>query len=240
MRETAQRAVLYLKLCRVSNLPTIWTNVLCAVVLSTSDFFPWQAFLLLALSLSLFYSGGMCLNDLCDAEIDKVKKPFRPIPSGVISRQSAVVFTVILFLAAFSLLLFVPFPKAGLAGAALLMLIVLYDLSHKNQPASVFLMAACRLMVFVVSAVAVSGALGFAAATAGVVQFVYILLITVIARLEKSRAREYSLPLIPIMISAISLLDGLIMALCAGPVWLLAGLGGMLLTRFGHRYVKGD
>ena len=71
-------------------------------------------------------------------------------------------------------------------------------------------------------------------------QFVYILLITVIARLEKSRAREYSLPLIPIMISAISLLDGLIMALCAGPVWLLAGLGGMLLTRFGHRYVKGD
>jgi 4-hydroxybenzoate polyprenyltransferase len=239
MRETAKTVLLYLKICRVSNLPTVWTNVLCAILLSAS-IFAWQPFLLLAMSMSFFYAAGMCLNDVCDAEVDKVKKPFRPIPAGAISKQSALVFTGIMLLAAFSLLLFVPNPKAGSAGIALLLFIVLYDLSHKQQAASVFLMAACRLMVFVVSAIAVAGEIRIAAAAAGFGQFVYILIISIIARHEKSRAVEFSFPVIPVMIAAIALLDGLMLAAFVSPFWLAAGIAGMLLTLFGQRFVKGD
>src|SRR5262245_63491269 len=35
---------------------------------------------------SLFYSGGMALNDAFDAEIDARERPERPIPSGRVSR----------------------------------------------------------------------------------------------------------------------------------------------------------
>jgi hypothetical protein len=38
----------------------------------------------------------------------------------------------------------------------LLLTIVAYDFRHKNQPFSVVLMAACRLLVFVVTALALT------------------------------------------------------------------------------------
>ena len=45
-------------LCRASNLPTVWTNVLAAALLSGADAGPGTIGLL-ALSLSAFYCGGM-------------------------------------------------------------------------------------------------------------------------------------------------------------------------------------
>src|SRR3990172_5795472 len=97
----------YLSLCRISNLPTVWTNVLAAVVLSGSGF-SWSDFLLLSLSMSLFYSGGMCLNDMLDRTIDDIKKPFRPIPAGRISLQRAAIFTIALLAVALGLLFLLP------------------------------------------------------------------------------------------------------------------------------------
>ena len=38
----------------------------------------------------LLYWGGMALNDAADAELDRVERPERPIPSGRISRRGAV------------------------------------------------------------------------------------------------------------------------------------------------------
>jgi 4-hydroxybenzoate polyprenyltransferase len=154
----------YLDLCRVSNLPTVWTNVLTALVVSSAGF-SWQNFLLVSLSMSLFYSGGMCLNDLCDREIDRIKKPLRPIPSNRISIGKAYRFTASLFAGALFLLLFLPFHEALYAGSLLLLVIVVYDLIHKKYSFSVYLVAGCRLLVFVVSGVAVTGALGCSLST---------------------------------------------------------------------------
>ena len=44
----------------------------------------------------LLLSAGNVLNDFCDSEIDRINKPRRPIPSGRVSRRSALVFSVIL------------------------------------------------------------------------------------------------------------------------------------------------
>ena len=229
----------YLDLCRVSNLPTVWTNVLAAVVLSGVDF-SWPNFLFLLLSLSLFYSGGMCLNDLCDAVPDRLHKAFRPIPSGRISVRNALLFTAFLFVLALLVLLFLPYRVSLLTGILLLILIVVYDGIHKGHPSSVILMGGCRFMVFIVSSLAVSGKVNVLVLAAGFLQLVYVLIITIVSRYEGSSGKDFSFPVIPVMLASISLIDGLMMALFASPFWFLAGLGGALLTHLGQKYVRGD
>ena len=58
----------------MSNLPTVWTNVLAATVLAGGA---WQntrtAIVLVAMS--LFYVGGMYLNDYFDRAIDARERP---------------------------------------------------------------------------------------------------------------------------------------------------------------------
>ena len=75
-----------LALCRVSNLPTVWMNVLAALVLASAPL-SLGAFALLAVSLSAFYCAGMCLNDLYDLEYDTEHQPFRPISVPNIVRK---------------------------------------------------------------------------------------------------------------------------------------------------------
>lgn len=228
-----------LDLCRISNLPTVWTNVLAAVVLSGVPF-SWFNFFMLALSMSLLYSGGMCLNDICDVDRDHTKKPFRPLPSGKISIKLAYIFTAALFVIALSLLFAFPYKAAIHAGFLLVVVIVTYDIFHKSHPLSVFLMATCRLMIFVVSALAVSGAVGLLVAMAGSFQFLYTLAISVAARHENRKQMPYNFPAIPAMIACISLLDGIVLAILASPAWLVAGIGGAALTHAGQNYIRGD
>ena len=58
-----------LRLGRVSNLPTVWTNVLAGTVLAGSIPTPFPMGLLL-LAISLFYVAGMYLNDAFDRQFD--------------------------------------------------------------------------------------------------------------------------------------------------------------------------
>ena len=54
--------------------------------------------LLLVLSTCCLYGGGVVLNDVFDAALDKKERPERPIPSGLISKSSAGLFGIILLL----------------------------------------------------------------------------------------------------------------------------------------------
>lgn len=229
----------YLELCRISNLPSVWTNVLAAIVLSGAGF-SWGDFIIIALSMSLFYSAGMCMNDIADAEMDMESKPFRPIPSGRISIRNVHILTIALFTAAIALLLFVPFFASIYSAFLLLLLIIIYDKFHKAHPLSIIVMAACRLMIFVISAIAVTGTVEYVAATGGLIQFAYTLAISLTARYENSKAGQSALSVIPIMLAGISLIDGLVMALFVSPVWLTAGVGGAIITYLGQKYIKGD
>src|SRR2546425_1196447 len=73
-----------LRLGRVSNLPTLWTNVLAGTVLAGSTPTPLTLVLLL-LSISLFYVAGRYLNDAFDRHFDAAAYPQRPTPSGAVS-----------------------------------------------------------------------------------------------------------------------------------------------------------
>ena len=64
-----------LRLGRVSNLPTVWTNVLAGLALTVAG---GQAghvagtnqIIVLMIAMTFFYLGGMYLNDAFDADID--------------------------------------------------------------------------------------------------------------------------------------------------------------------------
>ena len=73
-----------LRLGRVSNLPTVWTNVLAGLVLAGGDWYEWRTFVTLV-AMSLFYVGGMYLNDYFDRSIDARERPGRPLPAAHIS-----------------------------------------------------------------------------------------------------------------------------------------------------------
>ena len=228
-----------LELCRVSNLPTVWTNVLAAAVLATGRF-PLAGYLLAALSLSLFYCAGMVLNDIYDAEVDRQARSTRPIPSGRVLLPPAQALVRLLFAAAFGSLLFLPYRRSALAALLLTVAIIAYDRWHKGHPASVLLMALCRFLVFMVAALALSGRVAPAVVAAGLAQFLYVIILSLVARWENRRPQRFSTPVIPLMIAGISLVDGLVLAIVAAPAWLLAGVGGMVATLLGQRLVRGD
>lgn len=155
------RWALYLRLGRVSNLPTVWTNVLAGLVLAGGGLRPAGAALLM-LALSAFYTGGMFLNDAFDAAFDAKVRPERPIPSGQIARGEVVAIGFALLVLGEALiaicgLLEAPtMQPAALAGGALLAAaIVYYDFRHKSDPLSPLVMALCRALIYWIAAAVV-------------------------------------------------------------------------------------
>ncbi len=67
----------------------------------------WEA-LLLALSATLIGCYGNVINDVLDVEIDRINKPWRPLPSGRISLSSAKTGAAILLIAGIALSLLLP------------------------------------------------------------------------------------------------------------------------------------
>lgn len=173
----------YLALGRVSNLPTVWTNVLAGVALAggvvSAGRIAW-----LALALSLFYVGGMFLNDAFDRDWDARERPERPIPSGRVSARE--VFAVGFGLIAAGLLLVaaVGGTPAAFSGLALGAAIVLYDARHKGNPLSPLLMGLCRVLVYLTAALAVSGRVGVAVLAGAGVLLAYLVGLSCVAKQE--------------------------------------------------------
>ena len=152
----------WLKLGRVSNLPTVWSNGLAGWALSGAAL-PGAAEMgglaLLLVALSLFYVGGMYLNDAFDARVDARERAERPIPMGEVGRGT--VFTLgFAMLALGALIAFALGVGAGLAGLALAGTVVLYDWLHKRTALSPVIMGACRMLTYVTAAFAAGGLTG--------------------------------------------------------------------------------
>ena len=229
----------YLEICRISNLPSIWTNVLCAVILATGQF-SWEGYLMQALALSCYYLAGICLNDVCDAAYDGIHRPSRPIPSGRVSLRGAWILIILLFATATLTLLRTSFRQGLFAAFLLITIIVWYDIYHKQNPFSVLLMATCRFLVFAVASLALTGKMPTALIVAGGIQFAYVVCLSIVARYENSRQAPFPIPVIPLMLAGIPLLDGIILAVFVHPSWILAGIGGAMLMFVGQKYFRGD
>jgi 4-hydroxybenzoate polyprenyltransferase len=163
-----------LQLGRISNLPTVWSNVLVGVVLAGGTLADGRLPLLLV-ALSLFYVAGMFLNDAFDREFDARARPERPIPSGAVSSTQVFAFGFGMLAVGLVLLHQIGYGFAGgtgwrpvAAGTALAAAIVFYDRWHKSNPLSPLVMGICRMLLYITAAFAVvltpPGAIYFAAA----------------------------------------------------------------------------
>ncbi|MBL4727707.1 MAG: UbiA family prenyltransferase [Rhizobiaceae bacterium] len=140
-----------LRLGRVSNLPTVWTNTIAGIVL-TGGVIEDYRIVPIIIALSLSYIGGMFLNDAYDAEIDAVERPERPIPSGQISRSAVFQWSYVMFMTSIVILLAVGGVIPAISGALLVGTIIVYNRHHKNNPISPFIMGLCRVFVYLTAA----------------------------------------------------------------------------------------
>jgi len=140
----------WLELSRGANLPTVWSNVfigwLIAVAFGgTMDGSTLAQLTTLLVAVTLLYTGGMFLNDACDAEWDAVHRPERPIPSGRIARRTVWVTACFALVLGAALVLSVSSSVPATAVLGLLLIaIFVYSRWHKANPFAPVLMGLCR------------------------------------------------------------------------------------------------
>lgn len=231
-----------LRLGRISNLPTVWSNVTAATVLAGAAA-PSPGMLVLALACSCFYVGGMFLNDAFDREHDARVRPDRPIPAGAVSPSEVLVVGFGLLAAGLVLTTIVAHavrPEAvGAAiasAAALAGAILLYDVWHKGNPIAPLLMGLCRVLVYVTAAATLTGAVPGAVVTGAMVMLVYLIGLTAVARHPVLGARP---GLVSVLIAGIALVDAVAVAVAGRPDLAFACVGAFGLTLVLQRWVAG-
>jgi UbiA prenyltransferase family len=179
-----------LRLGRVSNLPTVWTNTLAGIVLADGSIADART-LPLIVALSLFYVAGMYLNDAYDAEIDARERPERPIPSGEVSSETVFTAGFAMMALGLALLFWVGFGVAAgsgigpaMGGLGLGAAIVLYNRRHKDNPLSPVLMGLCRVLVYVTAGLAVADELPRALMSGALLLLCYLIGLTYVAKQE--------------------------------------------------------
>jgi hypothetical protein len=215
---------------RISNLPTVWSNVLAGVVLAGAvDRDPAALALTLGLLVviaTLLYVAGMFLNDAFDAAFDARERPERPIPAGLVSRGEVLRWGFAM-LAAGVVLAGAFGPRALVAAALTAATIVAYDLHHKQVKLAPLVMGLCRVGLYTIAAFSVVDRPPADVAIGAVVLLAYVLGLTFVAAHENRATLVRAAPLIGI---AAPLVVGL--PLLRGPlphVALLLGCGLWLL-----------
>jgi 4-hydroxybenzoate polyprenyltransferase len=170
-----------LKLARISNLPTVWSNVLAASALAGASLSTDVA--VIALGISLLYVGGMFLNDAFDSEIDARERPTRPIPSGEALRSHVLAIGLVA-LAAGALL--VASLSVSVAPWVLILAaaVLIYDWSHKGNPIAPLIMGACRALVYVATAAALGASIVQSIVVVALVLLAYVAGLTYAAKQE--------------------------------------------------------
>jgi 4-hydroxybenzoate polyprenyltransferase len=226
----------YLLLSRVSNLPTVWSNVLAGYVLGAGVLQP-PVFLRLALGVSLLYTSGMFLNDAFDYESDTVSRPDRPLPAGDVSVLAAFVVGFVLMIVGELVVASQGLSTApALWGLVLAVAIIYYNVRHKRDVFGPLVMGICRGLVYCLAASAVALSLGPAVFVAAAVMTLYVLSLTFIAKKLGPKAGI----VIPLMIAGISVVDAGVIAVAGGGLPLvLAALAAGVLTLALQRVVPG-
>ncbi len=146
----------YLQLCRPANLPTAAADIIAGLALSGFWVVTQEnqygiegvlmpMFTLVSASI-LLYAGGVVLNDFFDRDIDRVERPERPIPKGVVRSGNVLAFGLVLLLTGV-LLSFLWHSTSGLVSLALAFSIVAYDaFSKKSKVLGPLNMGLCRAL----------------------------------------------------------------------------------------------
>lgn len=184
-------ATTLLRLGRVSNLPTVWSNVLAGSALSGGMAYGDLAMVLVAMS--ALYMSGMMLNDAFDYSIDIRERPERALPAGEI--QPSTVWKLGFSLLATGAALLTTFGfSSAVTAVALVGTILLYDAWHKENPASPAIMGACRALVYVGTVLAAGAVLSVPIVVAALALFAFVAGLTAAAKGGAFRSLATSWP----------------------------------------------
>src|SRR5690554_5988529 len=190
-----KKLMAYLRLTRPANVVTAIADILAGIAVSGAAlvlFSPetvsdrsveFSSWLWLCLSTIGLYGGGVAFNDVFDAELDRVERPERPIPSGIVPLINAAVMASLLLLmgvvAAWQVSLL-----SGMIAIVVAFLCVLYDAWGKHQlifgPIN---MGLCRTGNLLLGISIIPGMVG-EYWYLGLIPLVYIAAITMISRGE--------------------------------------------------------
>ncbi len=140
---------------RAANLPTVWSNVIASFFLAGgTQLLPLGLALIFS---SLIYLGACFLGDLRDIEHDRIHRPERPLPQGVLSKKGVRNIAVSLLIIAAAILLFIPTLTPAhhplFTGGLLMIASLTYARFHqKKSLLSLLNMASCRSLLVLFSA----------------------------------------------------------------------------------------
>jgi len=184
------RAGVALRLGRVSNLPTVTSNVLAALALAGRPV-TLAHVVILCVALSLFYVGGMWLNDAFDRDLDRVERPERPIPSGQTDAATVFAWGFAMLGAGVGMIAALALGgghvEAVLSSLGLAFVIVYYDMHHKGVPWSPLIMGLCRAGVYTTAALSVRGDLCVEVLIGAGALVAYLIGLTYVAKQENLR-----------------------------------------------------
>lgn len=139
----------YLRLVRPANLLTAVADILAGIAISGFlhkaytnylDLLPVACLCLATIGL---YGGGVVFNDVFDASLDKLERPERPIPSGLITKTQAVILGSYLFLVGI-LAAFTVGRVAGFIALSIMASALVYDKWGKHASWGPVNMGLCR------------------------------------------------------------------------------------------------
>lgn len=182
----------FLRLTRPANIVTAISDIFAGAAIAGYAAGTDQLHLLIIATVGL-YGGGVVFNDVFDAALDRVERPERPIPSGLISeKEGAVLGTFLLILGIISAFGVSAYPSGGIA-ITIAVAALVYDKWGKHHR---FLgplnMGLCRGLNLLLGISLVPGSLshyGFLA----VIPIIYIGAITMISQGEVHGGKSRSM-----------------------------------------------
>lgn len=186
----------YLQLVRLPNVFTAMADIFLAALATAA--LPEHAprFVLLLLASSFLYCSGMVWNDYFDVKQDERERPFRPIPSGKVSLQTAFALGTGLMLLGILFAALADYQEEGIRWFSLVIsvslcaAILLYDGWLKRTWAGPISMGFCRFLNVVLGLSVVQTWVGGWGLLIALVVGVYIVGVTWFARTEARESNQ--------------------------------------------------
>jgi UbiA prenyltransferase family protein len=145
-----RRVTAWLQLLRLPNVFTAAADVTMGFVVTQRGLEPRLDFAMLVVASCLLYLSGMVLNDVFDAEIDARERPDRPIPSGRIPLDVAMIVGWAMLASGLTLSCVVSLHandwRPAVVASLLALVILLYDGKLKRSRFAPLLMGECRFL----------------------------------------------------------------------------------------------
>ncbi len=145
-----------IKIVRPINFIITFLSVLVAGLICSATKEISFTIIIAALSAAFVSSSGNVINDYFDVEIDKINRPDRVLPSGLLTKSSAMIYYILLVLLSLVFALFVNSTAFIIALAAIISIFI-YSLKFKSVPlAGNFIVAFFTGFTFIYGGVAVN------------------------------------------------------------------------------------